>query len=270
VREGSLLSVVIPARDEAGALAGLLEELHAALSPCGPYEVLVVDDGSRDATLAQLRAVQARGELPLRILRHRRPLGQSAALRSGILAARGEWVATLDGDGQNDPADVPRLVEALRRDAGRGDLLLLCGWRRRRADPWSRRVASRVANAVRGRILGDRAPDGGCGLKLMQRVAFLELPFFDHQHRFLPALIEQAGGRVISVEVRHRPRRHGRSKYGGADRLAAGLVDLAGVWSMHRRSMRSGADEIGAPVEPPPGAPPRAPALTGRASRPRG
>jgi len=251
VREGALLSVVIPARDEADALPGLLDEVHAALAPRGPYEVLVVDDGSTDATQARLRAVQARGGVPLRILRHRAPQGQSAALRAGIAAARGEWVASLDGDGQNDPADLPRLVEALGRDPEREGLWLVCGARRRRADPWSRRVASRVANAVRGRVLGDRAPDGACGLRLVHRESFLALPFFDHQHRFLPALVLSAGGRVCSVEVGHRPRRHGRSKYGVADRLLPGLVDLAGVLWLRRRAVAAVAEEVpGARVSP--------------------
>jgi dolichol-phosphate mannosyltransferase len=238
------LSVVIPALDEAENLVELLEEVGKVLASAPSYEILVVDDGSRDATLARLRAVQARGHLPLRILRHRRHLGQSAALRTGIAAARAEWVVTLDGDGQNDPADVPRLLGARDRDARREELRLVCGHRRHRRDAWSRRAASRIANGVRRRVLGDGTPDTGCGLKLIHRPTYLELPFFDHQHRFLPALVGQLGGRVISVEVEHRPRSRGRSKYGVNDRLWVGLVDLAGVLWLGRRSRRSAADEV--------------------------
>jgi dolichol-phosphate mannosyltransferase len=240
------LSVVIPAFDEAGSLVELLEEVGKVLAPVPSYEILVVDDGSRDATLARLRAEQARGRLPLRILRHRRNLGQSAALRTGIAAARAEWVATLDGDGQNDPADIPRLLAARDRDARREELRLVCGYRRHRRDSWSRRAASSIANGVRRRVLGDGTPDTGCGLKLIHRATFLELPFFDHQHRFLPALVRQRGGRAISVEVDHRPRTRGRSKYGVNDRLWAGLVDLAGVLWLGRRSRRCAVDEISA------------------------
>jgi dolichol-phosphate mannosyltransferase len=238
------LSVVVPAFDEADSLVELLEEIGKVLASIPSYEILVVDDGSRDATLARLRAVQARGHLPLRILRHRRNLGQSAALRTGIAAARAEWVATLDGDGQNDPADIPRLLAARDRDPGREELRLVCGHRRQRRDSWSRWAASRIANGVRSRVLGDGTPDTGCGLKLIHRPTYLELPFFDHQHRFLPALVGQVGGRVISVEVDHRPRTRGRSKYGVNDRLWVGLVDLGGVLWLGRRSRRSAVDEV--------------------------
>jgi dolichol-phosphate mannosyltransferase len=236
------LSVVIPVLDEAGSVVDLLREVGAALEGRA-YEVLVVDDGSRDATPARLRELLARGGLPLRVLRHRERLGQSAALRTGIAAARAEWVATLDGDGQNDPADIPRLLGALGGGDG-GEPRLVCGWRRRRRDPWPRRVASRVANAVRRAVLCDGTPDTGCGLRLVHRATFLGLPFFDHQHRFLPALVAAAGGRVVSVEVRHRPRTGGSSKYALGRRLAAGLVDLAGVLWLRRRSRRFEVEEL--------------------------
>jgi dolichol-phosphate mannosyltransferase len=241
-----VFSVVVPVLDEAESVGGLLREVGELAGAARPREILVVDDGSRDATPARLRELLARGELPLRVLRHRQSLGQSAALRTGIAAARSEWVVTLDGDGQNDPADIPRLLDALARD-GRGDLRLVCGWRRRREDAWPRRVASRVANAVRRALLRDETPDAACGLRLVHRATFLALPFFDHQHRFLPALVRAAGGRVTSVEVRHRARRAGRSKYGLGQRFAAGLVDLAGVLWLRRRSRRFEVEEIGAP-----------------------
>jgi len=239
-----VLSVVIPVRDEAGSIAGLAGEVAAALAGSGPFEIVVVDDGSRDATPGRLRELLALGELPLRVLRHERPLGQSAALRSGIAAARARWVATLDGDGQNDPADIPNLLEALRRRSHASDLRLVCGWRRHRRDGWRRSLASRIANAVRCFVLADATPDAGCGLRLVHRESFLELPFFDHQHRFLPALVTHAGWRVVSVPVGHRRRALGRSKYGLTARLGAGLVDLAGVFWLLRRSPRGRALEI--------------------------
>jgi dolichol-phosphate mannosyltransferase len=242
------LSVVIPVHDEAGSVVELLREVGAALGPSGsPYEILVVDDGSRDATPARLEEALARGELPLRVLRHRERLGQSAALRSGIAAARAGWVATLDGDGQDDPADIALLLAARDREGSGGALRLVCGWRRLRRDAWRRRAASRIANAVRRAALGDGTPDTGCGLRLVHRAAYLDLPFFDHQHRFLPALVVAAGGRVVSVEVRHRPRTRGRSKYALGRRLSAGLVDLAGVLWLRRRSRRFEVEELRAP-----------------------
>jgi dolichol-phosphate mannosyltransferase len=247
------LSVVIPVLDEAESVVDLLGEVAAALGPTLRYEVVVVDDGSRDATPVRLRELLGAGGLPLRVLRHRTRLGQSAALRSGIAAARADWVATLDGDGQNDPGDIPRLLEARERE-GQGELRLLCGWRRRREDGWRRRVASRVANAVRRRALGDGTPDTGCGLRLVHRATYLDLPFFDHQHRFLPALVTAAGGRVVSVEVGHRPRTRGRSKYALGRRLSAGIVDLLGVLWLRRRSRRFDVEEIDAPEHPRSGA----------------
>ena len=236
------LSVVIPVLDEAGSVVDLLREVGEALGAQGrPYEILVVDDGSRDATPERLRELLERGGLPLRVLRHRERLGQSAALRSGIAAARAVWVATLDGDGQDDPADLARLLAARDRE---GALRLVCGSRRPRRDSWRRRAESRVANAVRRAVLGDGTPDTGCGLRLVHRATYLELPFFDHQHRFLPALVRAAGGRVASVEVRHRPRTRGRSKQALGGRLAAGLVDLAGVLWLRRRGRRFEVEEI--------------------------
>ena len=237
------VSVVVPVKDEVENAVPLLDEICAALRGRALFEVLFIDDGSSDATVQALKAAKAHAP-ELRVLRHARNSGQSRAIRSGVIAARGRLIATLDGDGQNDPGDIPRLWEAFRRDGG-GDLRLVSGWRRRRRDAWSRRAASRLANAVRGRVLGDRSPDAGCGLRLVHRATFLGLPFFDHQHRFLPALIAAAGGRAISVEVGHRPRMRGRSKYGLGSRLGAGLVDLLGVLWLVRRSRRLEADEIG-------------------------
>ncbi|MBM3507873.1 MAG: glycosyltransferase family 2 protein [Alphaproteobacteria bacterium] len=229
------LSVVVPVHDEQDNIAPLIEEITAALTGIhGGYEIVIVDDGSSDGTGAALTRLARRG---LVVVRHRRNYGQSAALLSGVRVARGIWVATLDGDGQNDPADIPRLWHLLG-ETGDPDLKMIAGHRKRRQDTWLKRMSSRVANGVRGWLLGDSTPDTGCGLKLLERDAFLRLPHFDHFHRFLPALIQQGGGRVASVEVSHRPRRSGRSHYGVHNRLWVGIVDLIGVMWLKRRSGR--------------------------------
>jgi dolichol-phosphate mannosyltransferase len=234
------LSVVIPAHDEADNIGPLIAEIRAALDGAADYEIVVVDDGSTDATAARLAEI-ARGFSRLAAARHAKSRGQSFAILTGVRTARGPWIATLDGDGQNDPADIRRLVAA--RDAAAasagGAPLLIAGYRRHRRDTWLKRLSSRVANGVRGRLLGDRTPDTGCGLKLFEREAFLRLPHFDHMHRFLPALFLRAGGRVVSVEVGHRPRTRGRSHYGMWNRLWVGIGDMLGVWWLIRRRERS-------------------------------
>ncbi len=239
------LSLVIPAYNEAENVAPLIQEIAQCLEGRCEYEIIVVDDGSEDDTLARLKTMRTGGETRLRILRHPHHLGQSAALRNGIVAARSEWVATLDGDGQNDPADIPRLCAVQAECSGEQRLRLVCGHRVRREDPWIKRLSSRIANAVRGRLLGDAVPDAGCGLKLVHRQAFLELPFFDHMHRFLPALIERGGGTVVSVEVGHRPRLRGESKYGVHNRLWVGITDLCGVLWLKRRAKNLNFEEVG-------------------------
>jgi dolichol-phosphate mannosyltransferase len=228
------LSIVIPVRNEAGNIGPLVAEIRAALDGGAPYEIVYVDDGSTDATLAELSALAASGA-PLRIVRHARSCGQSAAIRSGVKSARGAWIATLDGDGQNDPGDIPRLWAMAR---GEKAPVLIAGWRRKRRDTWLKRLSSRIANGVRARMLGDATPDTGCGLKVFRRDLFLDLPYFDHMHRFLPALVKRAGGRTVSVPVNHRPRGAGRSNYGTLDRLVVGITDLFGVmWLMRRASV---------------------------------
>ncbi len=222
------LSVVIPMYNEADNACPLLREVHAALDGRIDYEVVVVDDGSTDDTVHRLDTL--RQEIPqLRVLRHRRNLGQSTAILSGVRAAAAPWIATLDGDGQNAPADIPTLFAETRSLSDALAPVIIVGRRQKRADSWLRRVSSRVANSVRQRLLSDDCPDTGCGLKVFQRDVFLALPHFDHFHRFLPALLKRAGGSVINVPVSHRPRLHGRSKYGVHNRLWVGIVDLLGV-----------------------------------------
>jgi dolichol-phosphate mannosyltransferase len=227
------LSVVIPARNEAPNVAPLVAEIRAALDGVADYEIVYVDDGSSDDTAGAIRAAMQLGA-PVRLVRHAKSCGQSAAVRSGIVAARAPWIATLDADGQNDPADIRKLLE-LARGAAAADKLLLAGFRQKRRDTTVKRLSSRIANAVRGSMLKDRTPDTGCGLKLLRRELYLALPFFDHNHRFLPALVLREGGSVQSVAVNHRPRQRGISNYGLFDRLWVGIVDLFGVmWLQHR------------------------------------
>ncbi len=230
------LAVVIPVRNEAPNIAPLVAEIRAALDGVADYEIVYVDDGSSDATVAAVHDLQ-RGCPRLRLVRHRASAGQSAAILSGVRAAQAPWIATLDGDGQNDPADIPRLWQRARA-APAEPPLLLAGWRQKRQDSAVKRLSSRIANRVRGALLGDGTPDTGCGLKLFRRALFLELPFFDHCHRFLPALVKRQGGRVVSVAVNHRPRQRGASNYGTLDRLFVGIADLLGVmWLMRRAKL---------------------------------
>jgi dolichol-phosphate mannosyltransferase len=234
------LSIVIPVRNEAGNIGPLVAEIRGALDGGAPYEIVYVDDGSSDGTVAEIRRLAAAGA-PLRLVRHARSCGQSAAIRTGVKAARGRWIATLDGDGQNDPGDIPRLWEMARAENAPA---LIAGWRQKRRDTWLKRISSRIANGVRARMLGDATPDTGCGLKIFRRDLFLELPYFDHMHRFLPALVKRAGGRTVSVPVNHRPRASGRSNYGTLDRLLVGIADLFGVmWLMRRASVPAIVEE---------------------------
>lgn len=222
------LSVVIPVCNEAENVEPLCLEIQAALSGLAAFEIVFIDDGSVDGTAAEIRALRAR--VPqVRLLRHPTRCGQSVALRNGIQAARADWIVTLDGDGQNDPADIVAMLDLLRRDAS-GKVRLIIGDRRKqRQDTWVRLLSSRIANGVRRRMLHDGTPDTGCGIKLLHRATFLQVPAFNHMHRFLPALFQREGADVLSVPVRHRPRTRGVSKYGIHNRLWAGIVDLFAV-----------------------------------------
>ena len=244
------LSVVVPVKNEEANVGPLIAEITAALRGRSAFEILYIDDGSDDGTPAALRA--ARADTPeLRILRHESCAGQSAAILTGVRSARSAWVATLDGDGQNDPADIPALLAARdaapepARDPGTGGagVTLVAGQRLSRRDSALKRLSSRVANVVRSRLLRDHARDTGCGLKLFRRDAYLELPAFDHMHRFLPALFARGGGVVLFVGVSHRARTRGRSKYGLHNRLWVGVVDLVGVMWLNRRPVRPVARE---------------------------
>ncbi|WP_176509866.1 MULTISPECIES: glycosyltransferase family 2 protein [Pseudomonas] len=230
------LSVLIPAKNEVDNLPALLAEIRTALA-AENYEVLVVDDGSTDQTLNRLKQLRQQGFPQLRILRHDRSLGQSTSIWHAAQAARGRWLATLDGDGQNDPADIPGMLALVRgnQDLG-GDIQLVAGHRVNRRDTASKRWASRFANGLRSRLLKDATPDTGCGLKLIDREAFLRLPYFDHMHRYIPALILRHNGRMLVHPVNHRPRHAGVSKYGNLDRALVGILDLVGVWWLIRRT----------------------------------
>ncbi|MGB3272438.1 MAG: glycosyltransferase family 2 protein [Xanthobacteraceae bacterium] len=226
------VSIVVPVRNEAGNIAPLVAEIAAALEGRWAFEIVYVDDGSTDATAAQLAELMAMRR-NLRHVRHAASCGQSAAVRTGVRAARGVVVATLDGDGQNDPAFLPALIEAVMAEGGR--IGLAAGQRVGRKDTGFKKVQSRVANAVRGALLRDGTRDSGCGLKAFRREVFLALPYFDGLHRFLPALVRREGFDVAYVDVADRPRRSGVSNYGFFDRLWVGLMDLIGVWWLIRR-----------------------------------
>jgi dolichol-phosphate mannosyltransferase len=228
------VSVVVPVRNEAGNVAPLVSEIAAALGGRA-FEIVFVNDGSRDATEAELRGLMA--ERPwLRQIKHKESCGQSAAVRTGVIMARAPIVVTLDGDGQNDPAFIPTLVEVLERGAPRTGLV--AGQRVGRKASGFKQMQSRIANSVRGAVLKDGTRDTGCGLKAFRRDVFLSLPYFDALHRFLPALVRREGYEIDYVDVVDRPRQHGASNYGLWDRLWIGLLDLAGVWWLVRRKKR--------------------------------
>jgi len=229
------VSVVVPVRNEAGNIAPLVMEIAKALNGQWPFEVIYVDDGSSDATGAELEQLMTQHAW-LRRVRHRQSCGQSAAVRTGVVTARAPIVVTLDGDGQNNPAFIPALIRAL--EAGMPRTGLVAGQRVGRKASGFKKFQSRIANAVRGAVLRDGTRDTGCGLKAFRRDVFLGLPSFDGLHRFLPALARREGYAIGYVDVVDRPRAHGVSNYGMWDRLWVGILDLAGVWWLIRRKKR--------------------------------
>lgn len=229
---GPAISIVIPCKNESANLAVLLDEIDAALAD-RDHEVLVVDDGSNDDTPATLAGRIDAGARHLRHIRHDRSAGQSAAVRSGVFAARGAVVVTIDGDGQNDPRYLPVLADRLlSADATVG---IVAGQRLKRTDTLVKRWSSRFANALREAILRDGTRDSGCGLKALRTELFRQLPYFDGWHRYLPALVLREGFGVLHVDVVDRERRHGTSNYGILDRGLRGILDLFGVWWLRRR-----------------------------------
>ena len=237
------VSVVIPVCNEQENVEPLAREIHAALAGRYAFETIFVDDGSTDGTSQAVLAAKAAGMPEIRLIRHAVRSGQSAAVATGVRHAGAPWIATLDGDGQNDPADIPKLLDtALQSKSAR--LRLVMGNRTTRRDTWLRRLSSRVANGVRGGLLKDRTPDTGCRIKVFDRAVFMDMPRFNHMHRFMPALIQREGFEVVSVPVNHRERTRGKSKYGLNNRLWVGIVDLFGVmWLIRRASSRVPVDE---------------------------
>lgn len=239
-----VLSVLVPVHNEEANVLPLIAEIAAVLKSVAAAEVIFVDDGSDDQTLTRLLESRHGHFAGMRIVQHPIRRGQSTALWSGARAARGEWLATLDGDGQNDPADLPKLLEVALGGYDGVFPGLVIGHRRRRRDTIIRRISSVTANRVRSWLLRDATPDTGCGLKVIRRDLFLSLPYFDHMHRFLPALVQREGAAVVSVPVGHRPRRSGTPHYGIANRAWAGVLDTAAVMWLQRRDRRCAAREV--------------------------
>ena len=240
--EAPWLSVVVPLKNEADNVAMVAEGIATACADRGPVEAIFVDDGSTDATAERVREVCRR--LPmLRLIRHGTSAGQSAAIHTGVAYARGDVICTLDGDGQNPPAEIPRLLDRLEgRDFPEG-VALIAGQRTGRQDSHSKRLASQAANTIRSGLLRDGTRDTGCGLKLIRRDVFLGLPYFDHMHRYLPALVARDGWRTVHVDVAHAPRNAGRSNYANLGRAIAGAYDLIGVmWLIRRRKKATRAE----------------------------
>ncbi len=234
-----MITVVVPVYNEEGNLEPLLREIAATATKVPISEIIYVDDASTDGTLQVLKSLK--GEFPmLRILRHKRQSGQSAGLWTGIKAASYDLVVTLDGDGQNDPADIELLYAAYQQNTGKdASAIMVLGERKERNDTLIRRLSSRLANGIRAKILNDQTKDTGCSLKLFSRQDYLNLPYFDHMHRFLPALMLRDGVKLIHVGVSHRPRVHGQSKYGTLDRALVGISDIRGVLWLTKRARRA-------------------------------
>ena len=229
------LSVVVPVHNEQDNVVPLMEEITAALGPEGSFEMIFVDDLSRDDTLAVLKSAKDKFST-LRILAHDNNCGQSSAIRSGILIAKGRLIATLDGDGQNDPADIPKVVAKYKELETSRSIGMVSGRRMKRQDSWAKRYASRLGNGIRRSLLRDQATDVGCALKVFAKSTYERLPYFDHMHRYFPALMQREGLSMEFVDVNHRPRLHGQSNYGVLDRLWVSIWDMIGVMWLQRRA----------------------------------
>ncbi len=239
--ENPEFSVVVPVFNERDNITPLVNEIVAALRGKHSFEIVYVDDQSKDDSFQVLKDLM--DSVPeLRVVQHIKQSGQSTAVRNGVKAARGLWIATLDGDGQNDPADIPKLIEA--RNKAAPEIKLFAGWRVNRKDTGSKRWASKIANSIRASFLKDETPDTGCGIKLFERAVFMDLPYFDHMHRYLPALVKRAGFQSVSVPVNHRERGSGVSKYNNLGRAWVGLKDLRGVAWLIKRSKVTGIKEV--------------------------
>jgi dolichol-phosphate mannosyltransferase len=237
------LSVVVPVYNERDNIVPLIDEIVSALEGFVAYEIVYVNDGSKDDTLEVLLDKQKTCK-SLRVIKHATSCGQSTAVRTGVKQARAAWIATLDGDGQNVPADIPSMYDKAMSANSDDKVWLIAGWRKKRNDSWLKLKSSKYANAIRQWMLKDKTPDTGCGLKVFRRDIFLELPSFDHMHRYLPALYQRAGGQIETVEVQHRARERGVSKYGFHNRLWVGIVDLFGVSWLIRRGKLPEVSEV--------------------------
>jgi len=238
-------AIVIPMLDEGETAVALLEACRIASVPLGPFEICVTNDGSTDDTGAALQDFAAsHPDLPVTIVTHTRPAGQSSAIHDAVKAARAPLICTLDGDGQNPPEEIPNLLAPLLAADASDRLALVAGQRAKRKDPLAKRIASRAANSFRGLLLKDGTRDTGCGLKAFRRDAYLALPYFNHMHRYLPVLFQRDGWEIAHVDVTHRPREAGRSKYTNLGRAMVGIRDIAGVaWLIRRRRILT-PDEI--------------------------
>ena len=237
------LSVVVPVYNESENVSKLVDEIAVALAQTD-YEMIFVNDASSDDTLSVLTSLK-KDHSTLRAISHRKNAGQSRAVRSGVIAAKGQYIATLDGDGQNDPADIPALFEQITRSDAPDSLALVGGCRAKRQDSWAKKMGSRIGNGVRKKLLNDQADDTGCGLKVFTREAFLQLPYFDHIHRYIPALMLREGYKIEFCDVNHRHREFGVSKYTNFGRLMVSIADLRGVrWLNKRARNPEGWDEV--------------------------
>jgi len=237
------ISIVIPVYNEEESIGELINEITQALASKYKHEIIVVDDGSVDKTVGVLSKIKQ--ELPtLRIIKHLQNSGQSTAIRTGVQYAKSTWITTLDGDGQNDPADIPNLYNELINNQDADPWLVVAGYRKKRKDTWLKRISSKYANGIRDKLLRDGTPDTGCGLKVFSRDSFLALPYFDHMHRYIPALFQRQGGKMVSIEVNHRHRMQGVSKYGFHNRLWVGIVDILGVRWLQNRARLTQTKEL--------------------------